>query len=198
MRAAAKDLIRTATPDAELKDSDYIFISFVLAHMPSGLVGLLIAVILSAAMSSTASELSALGSTSVVDLYKRLLRPDADDRHTVVASKLFTVFWGLLALAFATFADLVDNLIQAVNILGSIFYGVILGIFLVAFFFRWIRATPVFAGALIAQLAVVALYLSTEIGFLWFNVIGCALVVVVSHAVQAAIGWNTPVDLAGR
>ena len=177
LRKQAKDLIKLAVPKAELKDSDYIFVSFVLKHLPHGLIGLLLAVILSAAMSSTASELNALGSTSVIDLYKRLLRPNASEAHVIKASKIATVFWGLVAVGFATFASLLDNLIQAVNILGSIFYGVILGIFLVAFFFKWIRGTPTFVGALLAQASVVILYFTSDIGFLWFNVIGCVLVI---------------------
>lgn len=196
LRKEAKTLIKTAVPQAELKDSDYIFVSFVLKHLPHGLIGLLLAVILSAAMSSTASELNALGSTSVVDLYKRLLRPDADDAHVVKASKWFTVFWGLVAVAFATFAALLDNLIQAVNILGSIFYGVILGIFLVAFFFKWVRGTPTFLGAIVAQIAVVVLYFTADIGFLWFNLIGCVLVIGLAMLFQAfTAGGPTPTRL---
>lgn len=185
IRAEAKAVIKAAVPDAELKDSDYIFVSFVLRYLPSGLIGLLLAVILSAAMSSTSSELNALGSTTVVDLYRRLIRPDADDRHTLIASKVATAFWGAVAVAFASFAALLDNLIQAVNILGSIFYGTILGIFLVAFFVRWVRGTPVFLAALIAQAGVIALYFSTDIGYLWFNVIGCVGVMAVAIALQA-------------
>ncbi|MGK0360005.1 MAG: Na+/proline symporter [Bradymonadia bacterium] len=184
LRATAKALIKQAVPNAELKDSDYIFVSFVLKHLPHGLIGLLLAVILSAAMSSTASELNALGSTSVIDLYKRLLRPDASEAHVIKASKIATVFWGLVAVGFATFASLLDNLIQAVNILGSIFYGVILGIFLVAFFFKKIRGTPTFVGALLAQACVVILYVTSDIGFLWFNLIGCMLVIGLAMAVQ--------------
>ena len=184
LRKQAKALIKKAVPKAELKDSDYIFVSFVLKHLPHGLIGLLLAVILSAAMSSTASELNALGSTSIVDLYKRLLKPDASEEHIIKASKIATVFWGLVAVGFATFASLLDNLIQAVNILGSIFYGVILGIFLVAFFFKKIRGTPTFVGALMAQAAVVVLYLTSDIGFLWFNLIGCMLVIGLAMAVQ--------------
>lgn len=185
IRAEAKAVIKAAVPDAELKDSDYIFVSFVLRYMPSGLIGLLLAVILSAAMSSTSSELNALGSTTIVDLYRRLIRPDADDRHTLIASKVATAFWGAIAVAFASFAALLDNLIQAVNILGSIFYGTILGIFLVAFFVRWVRGTPVFLAALIAQAGVIALYFSTDIGYLWFNVIGCVGVMAVAITLQA-------------
>jgi Na+/proline symporter len=188
LRTEAKELVERAVPGAEVKDSDYIFVSFVLEYMPSGMVGLLLAVILMGSMSSTASELSALGSTSVVDLYKRLVRPELDERGTLVASKLFTVLWGLVALAFATFASLLDNLIQAVNILGSIFYGVILGIFLVGFFVPRLRATPVLLGALAAQATVITLYLTTDIGFLWFNVIGCSLVLGLAVLVQLGLG----------
>lgn len=187
IRAEAKAVIARAVPGAEVKDSDYIFVSFVLRYLPTGLVGLLLAVILSAAMSSTASELNALGSTTVVDLYKRLVRPGADDRHTLLASKLATAFWGAVAVAFATFAALIDNLIQAVNILGSIFYGVILGIFLVAFFVKRVGGTAVFIAAVIAQLGVIALYFTSDIGYLWFNVIGCVWVIGLSLIIQAVL-----------
>ena len=184
IRAEAKATIKRALPDAELKDSDYIFITFVTQHLPIGLVGLLIAVILSAAMSSTASELNALGSTTTMDLYKRALRPEESDGHYLVASKLFTVGWGLVAVAFATFASLLDNLIQAVNILGSLFYGSILGIFLVAFFVKHVRGTPVFVAALLSEAMVIALFFSTDIGFLWFNVIGCMGVMLMAPLLQ--------------
>ncbi len=194
LRADAKALIATARPAAELEDTDYVFVSFVLRYMPAGVVGLLLAVILSAAMSSTASELNALGATSVVDLYKRLGRPDADDRQIVFVSKAFTVFWGIVAVAFATFAALVDNLIEAVNIIGSLFYGVSLGIFLVGFFLRRVAATPTFVGALIAQALVIGLYLSYDIGFLWFNLIGCALVVGLASIGHALLGPSTQGD----
>lgn len=192
IREEARALVHTALPKAETKDSDYIFVTFVLRYMPSGIVGLLLAVILLASMSSTASELSALGSTSVIDGYKRLLRPDADERHLLWVSKGFTVFWGAMAIGFATFASMVDNLIQAVNILGSIFYGVILGIFLVAFFLKRVRGPAVFAAALVSQLAVIGLYLTSDIGFLWFNVIGCTLVMGLAVVVQAGIGDRAP------
>ena len=184
VRAEAKAVIGVATPDAEQKDSDYIFISFVLGFLPIGLVGLLIAVILSAAMSSTASELNALGSTTTIDIYRRLIRPKASPRHYLMASKFFTVMWGGVALAFASFASLLDNLIQAVNILGSIFYGTVLGIFLVGFFIRQVKGNAVFTASLIAQASVVGLFFASDIGFLWFNVIGCALVVVASLVLQ--------------
>jgi solute:Na+ symporter, SSS family len=187
IRKEAKAVVSRALPGVETKDSDYIFISFVRDWMPAGLVGLLITVILAAAMSSTASELNALGATSTVDFYRRVIRRDASDRHILVASKLFTVFWGLVAVAFASFASLLDNLIQAVNILGSIFYGTVLGIFLVAFFLKRVRGHAVFLAAVISQGTVLALFTFSGIGYLWFNVIGCALVVVLGLTLQAVM-----------
>ncbi len=184
LRGRAKAVVQQALPGAETKDADYVFISFVTRWLPSGLVGLLIAVILFAAMSSTASELSALGSTTTVDIWRRLLRPDATDHQVLVASKLFTVFWGLVALGFASFASLLDNLIQAVNILGSIFYGTVLGVFLVAFFLPRVRGHAVFAAAVVSQLLVIAMFFASSIGFLWYNVIGCLQVMVLASALQ--------------
>ena len=192
IRADAKTIIREALPRAELEDGDYVFVSFVLKYLPSGVVGLLLAVILSAAMSSTASELNALGATSVVDLYKRLWQPDTDDRQTVFVSKVFTVLWGVIAVAFASFAALVDNLIEAVNIIGSLFYGVSLGIFLVGFFLSRVRATPMFIGALIAQAGVIFMYFTADVGFLWFNLIGCALAVVLALIVDQLSRFSRP------
>lgn len=187
LRTEAKALVARAVPDAETKDADYVFLSFVLGYVPSGLVGLLIAVILCAAMSSTSGELAALGATSTVDLYKRLLGPRAGDsaRHDLVVSKLFTVLWGVVAVSFAAFASLLDNLIEAVNILGSIFYGTMLGLFVVAFFVTYVSATPVLIAALVAEALVVGLFLTSDLGFLWYNVIGCATVVVVAVGLEA-------------
>ncbi|MCA9670284.1 MAG: sodium:solute symporter [Myxococcales bacterium] len=186
-RVAAKAAIKRADPRTETEDADYIFIAFVMGFLPRGLIGLLLAVILSAAMSSTASELNALGTTTVVDFYKRVFRKDRDDKHYVLASKFFIVMWGVLAILFATLAALVDNLIQAVNILGSIFYGTVLGVFLVGMFLKHVRATPVFVAAIISQLVVVAVFLLSDVGFLWYNVIGCGLVVAVALALQGAM-----------
>ncbi len=187
-RVQAKALVAEALPETETKDADYVFVSFVLHYLPSGLVGLLIAVILSAAMSSTASELNALGSTTVIDIYKRGFNRDASDAHTLWASKLFTAMWGLVALSFASFASLLDNLIEAVNILGSIFYGTVLGLFLVAFFFKRVTATPVFVAALVAQAAVALLFFTSSLGFLWFNVVGCGLVIIIASLLQPLLG----------
>ena len=188
LRAEAKTLVKRAAPDAETKDADYVFLSFVLRYVPSGLLGLLIAVILCASMSSTSSELAALGSTTTVDLWKRLRPGVTSPRRDLAASKVFTMVWGVAAVAFASFASMIDNLIEAVNILGSVFYGTILGLFAVAFFVRRVHATPVLIAAFVAQGVVVALFLTSDIGFLWYNVIGCAIVVVLSSVIE----WLRP------
>ncbi|HEX7507154.1 MAG TPA: sodium:solute symporter, partial [Polyangia bacterium] len=187
IRDEAKQTIAQALPDANLKDADYIFLSFVMRNLPRGLVGLLLVVIFCAAMSAVAGELSALASTTVVDFYRCSLRKDASDAHYVRAAKWFTAGWGVLAVLFATFASLLDNLIQAVNILGSLFYGTILGIFLVAFSRRVVRGTAVFIAALAAEAMVVGVFLGTNISFLWYNVIGCACVVLFASILQAAL-----------
>lgn len=183
-REAVKDVIRAANPDLETNDTDYVFLTFVLSFLPAGLVGLVIAVVLSAAMSSTASELNALGTTTIVDFYRRSWVPDADDRHYLLASKGFTVAWGLVAITFATWASLLENLIEAVNIIGSLFYGTILGIFLVGFFLKSIGATAVFRAALVSQTLVAFLFFTSDLGFLWFNALGCTFVVVLATLAQ--------------
>jgi len=191
VRGEARTLIERALPGAATRDTDHVFLSFVLDHIPIGLVGLLIAVILCAAMSSVSSELMALGATSVVDFYLRFReargRPAPDPKHGLRASQLATVAWGGVAIAFASTASLFDNLIEAVNILGSIFYGTILGIFMVAFFLRRVTATPVLVAAILAEALVVVLYFESGIGYLWFNLIGCAAVVIVSLLLQAVL-----------
>ena len=164
----------------ETNDADYVFITFVLNYLPHGIIGLLVAVIFCAGMSSSASELNALGSTTVVDFYRPLLHPQASEAHQLLVSKLLTAAWGGVAIGFALFANLVENLIQAINILGSIFYGSILGIFLVAFFLRFVRGTAVFTAALISQTLVLVLFYSTAIGYLWYNLIGCVVVCLLS------------------
>jgi Na+/proline symporter len=152
------------------------------------LIGLLVAVFFAAALSSKAAELNALGSTTTVDVYRHIVKRDASDAHYVAASKCFTALWGLVALAFALFANLVENLIQATNILASIFYGVVLGLFLVAFFFKRIGGTAVFWAAAAAQLLVVALYFTLPISYLWYNVIGCAACVLFAATLQPFVG----------
>jgi len=175
-RDRVKAVIASDTSGVETEDADYVFLGFVLRYLPVGMVGLVIAVVLSAAMSSTASELSALGTTTLVDFYRRSWVTAAPDHHYLVMSKVFTCAWGLAAVAFACFASMLDNLIEAVNIVGSLFYGSILGIFAVAFFLKRAGGNAVFAAALAAEALVLGLYATTDIGFLWFNAIGCAVV----------------------
>ena len=188
LESEASVLISKADPTAETEDRDYIFLSFIMTHMPQGIVGLLLAVIFSAAMSSTSSELNALGSTTTIDFYKRNFSRNGSDRQYLIASKLFTLMWGLLAIAFATFASQLENLIQAVNILGSLFYGTILGLFVVSFYVKFVKGTAVFIAGIIAQSFVVYCFFFTEIAYLNFNIIGCVVVVVISMLLQTVIG----------
>jgi Na+/proline symporter len=185
-RTATRSVLRAAKPGATANEADYVFVTFILGQLPHGLIGLLIAAFFAAALSSKAGELNALGSTTTVDFYRHVVRRDASDAHYVTASKCFTAFWGLVAIGFALFANLAENLIQAVNILGSIFYGAPLGLFLVAFFLKRVGGTAVFWAALAAQALVFALCFS-NISYLWYNVIGCAACILFSLALQAAI-----------
>jgi len=183
LRTDAKDIITSFDNTIETNDKDYIFLNFILNYLPKGLVGLLLAMIFFAAMSSTASELNALGSTTTIDIYKRSINQNGDDAHYLKASKLLTLMWGVLAMLFAAFGTLAENLIQFVNIVGSVFYGTILGIFLVAFYLKWIKANAVFFAALVAEFIVVYLwynfiYVEEQFSFLWLNLIGTVLTVV--------------------
>ena len=179
-RDNAKELIKKANisenEDVESNDKDYVFIHFILNNLPRGLIGLLLAVILSAAMSSTASELNALAGTTAIDLYKRNVTSEKTDKHYVNASKWFTLAWGVIAILVASFANLFDNLIQLVNIIGSIFYGNVLGIFLLAFFIKYVKSNAVFIAALITQVIVIVGWYYDWMPYLWLNLFGCALV----------------------
>lgn len=177
IRQEAIQLIKQNNPLAETNDTNFIFLSFVTRFLPAGLVGLILAAILSASMSSSAAELNALASVTVVDIYKRLGRKTASERHYLFVSKLATVFWGLYAISFAQFANHLGSLIEAVNIMGSLFYGTILGIFLIAFYFKNIGGNATFIAAIIAELTVLGCYFFTKIPYLWFNVIGCLILV---------------------
>ncbi|WP_282124042.1 sodium:solute symporter [Algibacter mikhailovii] len=192
IRSEARLLIDKASESQDIKiesnDKDYVFIHFILTNLPRGLIGLLLAVILSAAMSSTASELNALGSTTTIDLYKRNTSPKTEE-DMVKASRWFTFAWGIIAIGVACVANLAENLIQLVNIIGSIFYGNVLGIFLLAFFFKFVRGNAVFIGALITQVLVILLFFLNEFGyinlpFLWLNFVGCALVIAIACFIQ--------------
>ncbi|WP_439475672.1 sodium:solute symporter [Algoriphagus formosus] len=193
VRDEVKALIVKNDPVAETRDTDYVFMRFVMDHLPVGIVGLLFAVIFSAAMSSSASELNSLGSTTTIDLYKRSIKKEASDGHYVISSKLFTALWGALAIFFAIYASLFENLIQAVNLLGSLFYGTILGIFLVGFFMKWVKGFAVFLAALLSQALILVIHFQNgeglfgivwDIGFLWYNAIGCLSVMLFAMLLQ--------------
>ena len=193
LRSEAQKLIEKAGESKNLKvesnDKDYVFIHFILNNLPKGLIGLLLAVILSAAMSSTASELNALASTTTIDLYKQRVG-EKSENDMVKASKGFTLLWGILAIGVACVANLAENLIQLVNIIGSIFYGNVLGIFLLAFFFKFIKANAVFISALITQVLVIGLFFLNQfeiinLPFLWLNFVGCLIVMVIAFVIQS-------------
>ncbi len=191
LEAQYHERLKHLLPDAEANDKDYIFITFIMDHMPIGIIGLLLAMIFSAGMSSTSAELSALATTSVVDVVKK----ERTDGEQVRATKWATVLFGLLALAFAALFSLFENLIQAVNIIGSLFYGTILGIFLVAFFLKRVGGTAVFVAALVAQATILALHFShIEIAFLWYNLIAPAIVVVLAAVIHSVIGTPGHID----
>jgi SSS family solute:Na+ symporter len=195
IRTEAKAALVAADPRAKTKDSDYVFITFILTELPHGAVGLLLAVMFSAALSSTASELAALGTTTTVDIWRHL-RPlaAADEARNVRVARRFTTLWGAVAVAFALFAGFAENLIEAVNILGSIFYGVLLGLFLVAFFLRRVGGSAVFLAGVAAQALVIVMYFSLDIGYLWYNLIGCAACIAFSVALQAVLPPRAGVD----
>ncbi len=184
LREKAKLLINEADKDVETNDKDYVFIHFILNNLPKGLIGLLLAVILSAAMSSTASELNALASTTAIDLYKRNVTSEKSDQHYVSMSKWFTLGWGILAILVACVANLFDNLIQLVNIIGSIFYGNVLGIFLLAFFFKFVKSNAVFIAAIITQIIIVVVWYIDLLPYLWLNALGCGLVMLIASIIQ--------------
>ena len=194
-----KNIVRENNPSAELNDKDYIFMSYVIDYLPTGIIGLLFAVMFSAAMSSTASELNALASTTTIDVYKRSIRKTENDHHYLMSSKYFTFLWGVLAILFATTASLFENLIQAVNLLGSLFYGTILGIFVVAFYFKKVKSNAVFYCAIFSEILVVFVHFLNhyqiapnwlQMGYLWYNVVGCLLVILFANLAQKVINFQ--------
>jgi SSS family transporter len=184
LRDQAKVILSKVDEKIETNDKDYVFIHFIINNLPKGLVGLLLAVILSAAMSSTASELNALASTTTIDLYKRNKKTTQKDIHYVNSTKLFTLGWGVFAIIFACSASLFDNLIQLVNIIGSIFYGNVLGIFLLAFFIKFVKSRAVFIAAILTQIIVLIGYFQDWMPYLWLNLFGCGLVVGIAIILQ--------------
>lgn len=192
----AKVIIQKVDAKAETNDKDYVFIYFILNYLPSGLIGLLLAVILSAAMSSSASGLTALASTTAIDIYKRNVKGQKSDKHYVDATKYFTLLWGIIAILFACVGTLFENLIQLVNIVGSIFYGTVLGVFLVGFYVKYVKANAIFLGAVISQTTIFFIYYyaihiypngQEKLGYLWLNFIGASLTVLLSIVFQTFI-----------
>ena len=187
LRKNAKSLITLASKEknirVETNDKDYVFITFILNNLPKGLIGLLLAVILSAAMSSTSSEINALATTTAIDIYKRN-KKNVTDQEVLKYTKIFTFFWGIIAIVIASIAYLADNLIQLVNIIGSIFYGNVLGIFLIAFFLKFIKSNAIFIGAIITQIIIIYGWYNDWMPFLWLNLFGCFVVIAISSALQ--------------
>ena len=188
LRDQAREVISKADPKSETNDKDYVFIHFILNYLPKGLIGLLLAVILSAAMSSTASGLNALASTTAIDIYKRNVGEGKSEKHFVNATKFFTLLWGVIAILFACVGTLFENLIQLVNIVGSIFYGTVLGIFLVGFYIKFVKAQAIFIGAVLSQLTIFYIYYLDVVSFLWLNFIGAMLTIMLSSILQNVIG----------
>lgn len=189
IRKRVTDLMQINDKEANTKDNNYIFLSFVTQYLPTGLIGLLIAIIFLASMGSTASALNSLASTTVIDIYKRLIKKDATDHQYLQASRLATVFWGVVCIVMALYASKIGNLLEAVNILGSYIYGTILGVFLVAFYVKQVNGKAVFIAALLTEAIIIAVGQADIIAYLWLNVIGCFLVVSISLIIQKTIGF---------
>ncbi len=192
LKESAREVIVKAVPDADTNDLNYIFLHFIVTILPIGLVGLLIAVIISAGMSSTAAELNALASTTVVDVYKRVFYAQGSERHYLNASRLITLMWGIFAILFANVCNRFGTLIEAVNILGSLFYGTVLGVFMVAFFLKKIRSQAVLIAAVMAEIGVIVLFLTTNVPYLWFNVIGCVAVMALASLISLTQRKTSP------
>lgn len=189
MKASARESARAAIvaddPTVDPNDTNYIFLTYVLTYLPAGFVGLVFACVFAASMSSSSGELSSLATCSVVDVYKRLIRREANDRHILLVSRIAMAGWGVYAIVFSQYAARLGSLIEAVNIIGSLFYGSMLGIFVVAFFMRSVGGTAVFWSVFAGEAAVFACFLWTDISWLWYNVVGCAVVILMSLVFQA-------------
>lgn len=180
-------ILKYAVPNGETNDKDYVFLYYILNYLPKGLIGLLLAMIFCAAMSSTASELNALASTTTIDIWKRKIRPEMTESYYVLSSKVFTLLWGIIAILFACFGTLFENLIQFVNIIGSIFYGTILGVFLTGFFIKYVQSRAIFIAACISEMIIIYLWWIDYVPFLWLNLIGCILTMVIAMILQTVL-----------
>ncbi|WP_293880289.1 MULTISPECIES: sodium:solute symporter [unclassified Sphingobacterium] len=188
------DLIKKNNPSAETNDNNYVFLSFVTTVFPKGLIGLLIAVIFLASMGSTASAINSLASTTTIDIYKRFINRKSSERQDLLWSRLFTLIWGIFTILVALYANRLGNLLEAVNILGSLFYGTILGIFIVAFYMRKIRGKAVFIAAILSEVIVIGIWLMDKIPFLWLNLIGCLAVMLIAYLLQLGVKKSALVD----
>mgnify|MGYP006154712209 FL=1 len=189
LREAGKKVIEKVNKNAETNDKDYVFLYFILNYLPKGLLGLLLAVIMSAAMSSSASGLNSLAATTAIDIYKRNVGVKSD-KHYVYATQFFTLFWGIVAIIFACMSSLFENLIQLVNIIGSVFYGTVLGIFLIGFYINYVKGKAVFIGACISQLAIFYIYYLDIVSYLWLNAIGAGMTIILSYLLQRFYNRN--------
>jgi SSS family transporter len=186
------EIYKNRTHAAAFNDTNYVFLSFVTRYLPAGVVGLIIAVIFSAAMSSSSGEVNSLASVTVIDIYKRHIRPNASDRHYLLVSRIATAFWGLYAVAFAQYVKHLGSLIEAVNMIGSLFYGTLLGVFTLAFFFKRVGGNGAFWGMLAGETAILTTARFTGISFLWYNVIGAVVVIATALAITAATKTQPP------
>jgi len=184
VKAGTLDLIKKNNPTAETNDNNYVFLAFVTSVFPKGLIGLLIAVIFLASMGSTASAINSLASTTTIDIYKRFINRDSSEKQDLLWSRLFTLIWGIFTVAVALYANRLGNLLEAVNILGSLFYGTILGIFIVAFYMKKIHGKAVFLAAILSEIIVVSIWMMNKIPFLWLNLIGCVAVMLIAYFLQ--------------
>jgi Na+/proline symporter len=195
LREQAKTLIAKSDSKAETNDKDYVFLYFILNYLPKGILGLLLAVIFSAAMSSSASGLNSLAATSTIDIYKRN-KDGKSDKHYVYATQYFTLFWGLVAIGFACISSLFENLIQLVNIIGSVFYGTVLGIFLVGFYIQYVKGKAIFIAASISQLTIFYIFYIDVVSFLWLNFIGAILTIILSLSIERYLKINNKKSLS--
>jgi len=190
-RGATVDVLQRADSGLNRNDVNYVFLRFVLMNLPIGIIGLVLAMVFSASMSASSAEMSALSSTTIVDVWKRWLGGGGSPHHELVASRWITLMWGVFAIGFAEFAGRLGSLVEAVNVLGSLFYGTILGIFLTAFYLKRVTGTPVFIAAIVAEGVVLACYFWSKISFLWFNVVGCLVVVILASVLSALLPRRT-------
>jgi Na+/proline symporter len=194
IRKQAISVLKESSGNNSVNDTNYVFLTFVTHYLPRGLIGLLIAIIFLASMGSTASGLNALGSTTVIDIYKRILKPGQTEQNYVTASRLATVFWGLVCIGMALYASKIGNLLEAVNQLGSYIYGTILGVFIVAFYLRKIQGTPVFIAAVITEAIICIMGYYETVAYLWLNAIGCIGVIIIAWILNAFMGEKTPLS----